>query len=42
MEGGVEWCGMDEKSMGRGKEGCALLISLRIWEHRHMDGRDLG
>ncbi len=30
MEGGVKWCGMDEKSRGRGKAGCALLLSLRV------------
>ena len=25
-------CGVDDKSKGRGKEGCALLMSPRIWE----------
>ncbi len=24
--------GIDEKSRGRGKEGCALLLSPRVWE----------
>ena len=32
MEGGVMWCGVDEKSKERGKEGCALQMSLRIWQ----------
>ena len=30
MEGGVVWWGVDEKSKGRGKEGCELLVSPRI------------
>ncbi len=32
MEGGVVWCGVDERRKGRGKEECALLISSRVWE----------
>ena len=32
MGGGVVWCGVDEKSRGRGKEGCALHISPRVWK----------
>ncbi len=32
MEEGVVWCGIDEKSRGRGKEGCPLLLSPRVWE----------
>ncbi len=32
MEGGVVWHGVDEKSRGRGKEGCALLLSPRVWK----------
>ncbi len=32
MEGGVVWCGVDEKSRGRGKEGCALLFAPRVWK----------
>ncbi len=26
------WCGMNERSRGRGKEGRALLLSQRVWE----------
>ena len=26
------WCGVDDKSMGREREGCALLMSPRVWE----------
>lgn len=29
MKGGVVWCGVYGKSMGREKEGCALLLSAR-------------
>jgi len=32
MEGGVVWTGLDEKYKGKGKEGCAILLSTRIWE----------
>ena len=32
MEGGMVWCGVDDKSKGRVKEGCALLMSHRVWE----------
>ncbi len=31
MEGRVVWSGMKEGSRGRGKEGCALLMSERMW-----------
>ncbi|KAK4327054.1 hypothetical protein Pmani_002500 [Petrolisthes manimaculis] len=39
MEGGVAWTGMDEKSKGRGKEGCALLVSGRVWKGIDGHGR---
>ncbi len=26
------WCGVDEKSRGRGREGCALLFAPRVWK----------
>ena len=26
------WCGVDEKSKRRQKEGCAVLMSPRIWQ----------
>ena len=32
MEGGVIWSGMKEGGGGRGKEGCALLMSERMWK----------
>lgn len=32
MEGGVEWNGMDVRSKGKGRKGCALLISPKVWE----------
>ena len=32
MEGGVVWCGVDTESKGRGKEGCAPIMSPRVWE----------
>ena len=32
MEGEVVWCRMDMKSKGRGREGCALLMSPRVWK----------
>ncbi len=32
MEGGVVWSGMKEGSKGRGKEGCALLMSEQMWK----------
>ena len=32
MDGGVVWSGMDERRKGRGREGCALLMSARVWE----------
>ena len=38
MEGGVVWCGVDEKSKGRGREGCALLMSPRVWESTEVHG----
>ena len=27
-----EWCGVEERSKGRGKEGCALLMCYRVLE----------
>ncbi|MCP5003018.1 MAG: hypothetical protein GY941_03575 [Planctomycetes bacterium] len=32
MKGGVVWTGLDEGYKGRGKEGCALLVSERVWK----------
>ncbi len=32
MEGGVIGSGMKGESRGRGKEGCAILLSKRMWE----------
>ena len=32
LEGGVVWSGMAVDSKGRGREGCALLLSPRVWE----------
>ena len=32
LEGRVVCCGVDEKSKRREKEGCALLMSPRIWQ----------
>ncbi len=26
------WCGVDEKSRGKGKEGCARLFAPRVWK----------
>ena len=45
MEGGIMWrdemwCAVDEKSKGKGKEGCALLMSCRIWEGIKAHGRN--
>ncbi len=31
-KGWKEWSGVDEESRGRGKEGCALLLSPRVWK----------
>lgn len=41
MEGGVVWCGTDEKSRGREKKGCALLLFPRIWNGIEAHGRGL-
>ncbi len=38
MEGGVVWCGGDEKSRDRGKEGWALLLFPRVWESIEVHG----
>jgi len=32
MKGGVVWAGLDEGYGGRGKEGCAILMSERVWK----------
>ena len=32
VEGCVVWCGMEAESRGRGREECALVISLRVWK----------
>ena len=32
MEGGAVWTGLDEECKGRGKEGCAILMSGRVWK----------
>ncbi len=29
LEGGVVWTGIER---GRGKEGCAIMVSPRVWE----------
>ena len=34
MERGVVWCGVDEKSKGKGIKGCAVLMSPRVWESK--------
>ena len=31
VPGGVVWTGMDEKYRGRSKEGCAIVMSERVW-----------
>ena len=32
MEGRMVWCVVDDNSKGRGKEGSAFLMYLRVWE----------
>ena len=32
MIGGAVWTGLDEGYKGRGKEGCVILMSERVWE----------
>ena len=34
MEGGVIWCGVYDKSKGRGKEGCAFYVSYSMGRHK--------
>ena len=32
MNGGAVWTGLNEDYKGRGKEGCAILMSERVWK----------
>ena len=32
LKGGCVWAGRDEMERGRGKEGCAVLVSERVWK----------
>lgn len=36
LESGFVWVGLDEEIKGRGKEGCAFLVSPRVW--KRVDG----
>ena len=38
MDGGVVWTGLDEGYKGRGKEGCAILLSPRVWKGKTEHG----
>ena len=32
MEGGAVWAGLEETYKGKAKEGCAILVSERVWK----------